>query len=141
MIGDDLRTRSRQFAIDVVALCIALGQSDVGRVVKSQLLRAATGTAANYRAACRSRSAREFASRLSVCVEEVDEAELWLDIIETTGLGPIETVQQLRSEATQLRAIFARSRTTVLENAARKKSGQSRKPRNAESGNRDVESA
>ena len=128
MIGDDLRARSRQFAIDVVALCIALGQSEVGRVVKSQLLRAATGTAANYRAACRSRSAREFAARLSVCVEEVDEAELWLDIIETNGLGLIDTVRRLRSEATQLRAIFARSRTTVLENAARKKKKpQSRK--------------
>ena len=127
--------------MDVVALCIALAQSEVGRVVKSQLLRAATGTAANYRAACRSRSGREFAARLSVCIEEVDEAELWLDIIETNGLGPTKTVQQLRSEATQLRAIFARSRTTVLENAALKKRGQSRKPRNAEPGNRDVEPA
>jgi len=136
MIGDDLRARSRQFAIDVVALCVSLGQSDVGRVIKSQLLRAATGTAANYRAACRSRSAREFAARLSVCVEEVDEAELWLDIIETSGLGPIDTVRQLRGEATQLRAIFARSRTTVLENAARKKNEQSTERRSAGPGNR-----
>ena len=125
--------------MDVVALCIALAQSEVGRVVKTQLLRAATGTAANYRAACRSRSAREFSARLSVCIEEVDEAELWLDIIETNGLGPLETVRQLRSEATQLRAIFARSRTTVLENAALKKRGQSGKPRNPNSGNPDVE--
>jgi four helix bundle protein len=127
--------------MDVVALCIALGQSEVGRVVKSQLLRAATGTAANYRAACRSRSSREFAARLSVCIEEVDEAELWLDIIETNSLGPARAVQQLRSEAAQLRAIFARSRTTVLENAALKKRGQSRKRRNAEPGSRDVEPA
>ena len=125
--------------MDVVALCTALGQSEVGRVVKSQLLRAATGTAANYRAACRSRSAREFAARLSVCIEEVDEAELWLDIIETNSLGPIDTVRQVRSEATQLRAIFARSRTTVLENAALKQRRQSRKPRNAKPGNPDAE--
>jgi four helix bundle protein len=140
MIGDDLRARSRKFAMDVVTLCIALAQSEVGRVAKSQLLRAATGTAASYRAACRSRSPREFAARLSVCIEEVDEAELWLDIIETNSLGPVEPVRQLRSEATQLRAIFARSRTTVLENAALN-SGQSRKPRNAEPRSRDVEPA
>jgi four helix bundle protein len=127
MIGDDLRARSRQFAVDVVALCIALARSEVGRILKSQLLRAATGTAANYRAACRSRSSREFAARLSVCIEEADEAELWLDIIETNGIGPIENVRQLRSEATQLRAIFARSRTTVLENAALKKLRELRK--------------
>ena len=127
MIGDDLRARSRQFAVDVVALCVALGQSDVGRILKSQLLRAATGTAANYRAACRSRSPREFAARLSVCVEEADESELWLDIIETNGVGPSERVQQLRGEATQLRAIFARSRTTVQENAALKKLRELRK--------------
>ena len=127
MIGDDLRARSRQFAVDVVVLCLALAQSDVGRTLKSQLMRAATGTAANYRAACRSRSPRAFAARLSVCIEEADEAELWLDIIETNAIGPTEKVQQLRSEATQLRAIFARSRTTVLENAALKKLRELRK--------------
>jgi len=108
MIGDDLRARSRQFAVDVVALCIALARSEVGRILKSQLLRAATGTAANYRAACRSRSSREFAARLSVCIEEADEAELWLDIIETNGIGPIErstTPQRSHSTSRHLRPI------------------------------------
>jgi four helix bundle protein len=126
MIGDDLRARSRQFAIDVVMLCIDLGDGEVPRISKPQLIRSATGTAANYRAACRCRSSREFASRLAVSTEEADEAELWLDIIETVGFGPRQTVKTLRSEAVQLRAIFSRSRSTALENAANQKARTAR---------------
>jgi four helix bundle protein len=121
MIGDDLRARSRQFAIDVVMLCIEIGDGDVPHVIKPQLLRSATGTAANYRAACRCRSSREFASRLAVSTEEADEAELWLDILDTVGLGPKPKVKRLRGEAVELRAIFSRSRSTALENAAKRR--------------------
>jgi hypothetical protein len=55
-----------------------------------------------------------------VATEEADEAELWLDIIETIGFGPTQSVERLRSEAVQLRAIFSRSRSTALENASKK---------------------
>ena len=86
MIADELRARTRQFALDVIVLCSQLGFGDLARVVRPQLLRAATGIAANYRAACRSRSHREFVSRLAVVVEECDEAELWLDVVEVMSL-------------------------------------------------------
>ena len=94
---------------------------DVGRMIAPQLLRAGTGTAANHRATSHSRSRREFIARLSVVVEEADESELWLDYLETLGMGPKDEVQRLRREATELRSIFSASRST----AARK-----RKPRN-----------
>ena len=75
-------------------------------------MRAGTGLAANYRAACRARSRVEFASRMAVVVEEADETEFWLDILQSKGRaiegrGPAGTAARLRAEALELRAIFA----------------------------------
>src|SRR5215467_8049140 len=78
----------------------------------SQLFRAGTGVAANYRAACRSRSKREFAARLAIVVEEADEAEYWLDILGT--LTTTSGVKEAKCEAAELRAIFAAARATTL---------------------------
>jgi four helix bundle protein len=74
MIGDELRARTRQFALDVIGLCLKLGRDDVGRLIAPQLLRSGTGVAANHRAAGQSRSRREFVSRLSVVIEESEGA-------------------------------------------------------------------
>ena len=113
MIADQLRVRTRQFALDVILFCGQLGFGDLARVVRPQLLRAATGIAANYRAACRSRSRKEFISRLGVVVEECDEAELWLDVVETTGLGNVHRISPLRKEAVELLAVMSASRRTA----------------------------
>jgi four helix bundle protein len=50
-----------------------------------QLIRSATSAAANYRAACRARSRREFAARLGVVIEETDETLFWLELLEELG--------------------------------------------------------
>lgn len=111
---EELKARTRQFALDVIDLCLKLGADDFARLVRSQLLRAGTGVAANYRGACRSRSGREFAARLAIVVEEADEAELWLDFVETRAYGPADEVAALRREAIEVRAIFATARATTL---------------------------
>jgi len=115
MIGDELKARARQFALDVIDLCLHLGTDDLARLVRPQLLRACTGLAANYRAAGRSRTRREFISKLGLVIEEADESELWLDVLETKKCGPLEAVSRLRREAYELRAIFAASRRTALD--------------------------
>jgi four helix bundle protein len=87
MVGDELRSRTRQFALDVIDLCLRLGMGDLAQLIRPQLLRSATGVAANHRAASRGRSRREFISRLKVVIEEADESELWLDILEAKRLA------------------------------------------------------
>ena len=123
---DDLRARSRAFALDVIRLCASLQGDDLVRVIRPQLLRSATGVAANYRATCRARSGREFASRLAVVVEEADEAEFWIDILLTERCGPAAQLQALGAEAVELRAIFSASRKTVLERLKRANPGDAK---------------
>ena len=120
MVGDELRSRTRQFAIDVIKLCLKLGTGDLARLVRPQLLRAGTGVAANNRAAARCRSRKDFIARLGVVVEEADESELWLDVLETLEHGPLDRVVALRAEAVELRAIFVASRQTAIRKSKAK---------------------
>ncbi len=121
MTQDDLKARTRQFAIAVIRLCLALGRDDLPKLVRPQVLRAGSGVAFNYRATCRARSDREFASRLGIVVEEADESELWLDVLLVFGAGDRAKVAALRREAIEIRAIMSASRSTVLRRLRAKK--------------------
>jgi len=121
MVGDELRSRTRQFAIDIIKLCLSLGVDDLARLVRPQLLRAGTGVAANNRAAARGRSRKDFIARIGIVIEEADESELWLDILETFKHAPLDRVISLRAEATELRAIFVASRLTAIRKGRKQK--------------------
>jgi len=69
---------------------------------REQLIRSATGTAANYRAACRSRSDAEFIARIGVALEEADESALWLEILAEGGITKSSEALRLLDEANQL---------------------------------------
>jgi len=119
MDAEQLKARTRQFALDIIDLCLSLGTDDIARLIRPQLLRSGTGVATGYRAACRGRSSREFASRMATVTEEADESELWLDILQVRRRGPDAIVSQLRRESIELRAIAAASRATTLKRLRR----------------------
>ena len=127
MNPNDLRERSRRFALDVVRLCLKLGADDLGQLVRPQLLRAGTGVATNHRAAGRARSNKEFASRIGIVVEEADESEFWLDALRELKYGPADQVTTLHQESVELRAIFSASRTTILRRIAKAKEARRQK--------------
>jgi four helix bundle protein len=108
-----LKVRSRAFAVNVVVACRGYPRTIEAYIVAKQLIRAATGVASNYRAACRARSRAEFVSRMSVVCEEADESQLWLDITVAARIAAIPTMQALLSEASELTAIFTASRDTA----------------------------
>jgi four helix bundle protein len=124
-----LKKRSKQFALDVFAFVPSLARTGTTRSIVEQLIRSATGTAANYRAACRSRSDIEFIARIGVALEEADESALWLEIITESGLSTAAEAFRLLDEADQLSAIFAQSRITSIEGMKRRK--ESREGREA----------
>jgi four helix bundle protein len=121
MDAAELKARTRQFALDVIDVCLTLGTDDFAQIARRQLLRAGTGVAANYRAACWSRSSREFASKLGTVVEEVDESELWLDFLLVKEYGVPEVVRRLQQEAIEFRAILSKSRATTLRKMRERK--------------------
>ena len=76
-----LRDRTKQFALDVISVVKGLPRNLAIDAIARQLIRAGTSVAANHRAAGRARSHREFVAKLGIVVEEVDEAELWLEAL------------------------------------------------------------
>jgi four helix bundle protein len=110
---EQLRDRTKAFAIRIVRLFRALPSSRDAQVMGTQLLRSGTSVAANYRAACRSRSGAEFISRLGVVVEEADETLFWLELLDETGIVAQVRLRDLLTEADELTAIFSAARRTT----------------------------
>lgn len=83
--AEELKKRTKQFAVRIVRLYRALRKTEEGRIVGRQLLRSGTSIAANYRAVCRSRSRPEFIAKIGIVVEEADETVFWLELLVETG--------------------------------------------------------
>ena len=78
MTPEELKSRTKVFALRVIRVFKAMPRNEEARILSKQMLRSGTSVAANYRAVCRSRSKAEFLARLGVAVEEIDETVLWL---------------------------------------------------------------
>ena len=113
MTEDDLKRRTKQFALRILKLVAALPKTIAGRTIGGQLARSGTSVAANYRAACRARSKAEFISRLGVVEEEADESALWLELIIEGELMKKELVEALWTEADEIVAIMTSSRKSA----------------------------
>ena len=68
-----LETRTREFAVQVVRLSANLSDSSEGRVIRTQLTKAATSIGANYREANRARSKADFRNKMRICEGECSE--------------------------------------------------------------------
>jgi four helix bundle protein len=113
MTEQELKIRTKQFALRVMKLVDALPNNIKGRVLANQLMRSSTSVAANYRAVCRARSTADFISKLGVVEEEADESALWLELITEGGVLPPGKTKKLWQEADQLVAIMVASRKSA----------------------------
>ena len=105
--------RTKQFALAVVALVEDLPAGRTADVVGKQLLRAATSVGANYRAACRARSRREFVAKMGIVEEEADEAQFWLDLLIARGATEVGGAVALRGKASEIVALTVASIRTA----------------------------
>jgi four helix bundle protein len=113
MTPDELKLRTKRFALAIIRLVGSLPRTEAARVIGGQVLRSGTSVGANYRAACRARSRAEFTSKLGVTEEEADETLYWLELLGEPGLIKGERIRQLMAEANELVAIFTASRKTA----------------------------
>ena len=120
--AQELKERTKQFAIRVVRLFRSLPKTEEARITGNQALRSGTSVAANYRAVCRARSKAEFVAKIGVVVEEADETVFWLELLAETGIVAQARMDGLLAEANELLAIFAASqRTSKKQNDPMKK--------------------
>lgn len=113
MDADELRGRTKEFAVRVIRMVQKLPRGNPGDVLVRQLVRSATSIGANYRAACRARSRAEFAAKMQIVQEEADEAQYWLELLQSLNDNPSVELSSLRIESTELSAIFTASIATI----------------------------
>ena len=113
MDAEELKQRTKLFALRVMKLVEALPKNTQGRAIGGQLIRAGSSVGANYRAACRGRTRAEFIAKLGVVEEEADESAFWLELIIEGSLLKARLVEPLLHEANELTRIMASSRTTA----------------------------
>jgi four helix bundle protein len=111
--AEQLKERTKQFAIRIVKLFRSLPRTEEARVIGNQVLRSGTSVAANYRAVCRARSKAEFIAKMGVVVEEADETVFWLELLVDSGIVQQSLMDGLLAEANELLAIFAASQRTA----------------------------
>ena len=126
MTPNELRGRITGWAVDVGRMVSPLFRSNETAHRAGQLKRAADSTAANYRAACIARSHKEFLAKLSIALEEADEAVGWLEMSHREGVLRGDAVVRALDEGRQLTRILAKSRETAQarENVSRKSKGR-----------------
>jgi four helix bundle protein len=113
MTPDELRARTKSFALRVVTLYRSLPRSADAQVIGKQLWRCGTSVAANYRASCRARSRAEFAARIGIVVEEADESGFWLEMLAEAEIVRMALLKELLRESKELPAIFTATQHAV----------------------------
>ena len=113
MNREELIKRTKEFAHRCVKLAMALPETALGKHLRGQVIRCSTSVAANYRATCLSQSKPSFTAKLSIVLEEADEAAFWLEFIIDEKLLKENIVKPLFQEAKELTKIFASSRMTA----------------------------
>ena len=114
--GADMVERTRSFALRVFKLCSSLPNTPESRHMRDQLFRCATSVAANYRAALRAKSDRDYLNKLKICEEESDESDFWMDLLVSCELVKLHKVEPLMKEANELTAIITTSIVTKRQN-------------------------
>jgi four helix bundle protein len=85
-------------------------------VIGRQLLRSGTSVAANYRAACRAKSKKDFVAKLGIVEEEFDETLFWMELLVESGAISQARLTELMGEAGEILRIVVASAKTARSN-------------------------
>ena len=120
-MSEELKKRTKKFALDVIGLCAGLPQVLETRHAIGQVIRSSSSVAANSRSACRGKSKADFISKLGTVEEEADESGFWLEMLRDIAalrqlkidIRTSQELTRLLDEANQLVAITVASRKTA----------------------------
>jgi len=118
MDRDELRERTKRFALRIIKLAAALPRNREGDVLGRQILKSGTSVGANYCEALRASSRKQFVSMTEIALREADETLYWLDLLAESEMMSAVRLADLRDECNQLIAILAATVKTSKENAS-----------------------
>ncbi len=110
---DNLKKRTQNFAYNCWLMCSEFPKSREFDAWVRQLIRSSSSVGANYRAACRAKSNKDFINKLKIVEEEVDESMYWLELFERIQPNSKHPINELWKEGNELLAITVASIKTA----------------------------
>jgi four helix bundle protein len=106
MNAEEMKLRTKKFAIAVGYLVIELDKNDLNRNYSNQLIRCSSSVAANYRAARRAKSNADFVNKLKIVEEELDEAYSFWNYYMSFNQSKREKIKVIHAEGEELLKII-----------------------------------
>ena len=104
---DQLRNKTKQFAIGILKLCGPLPKTPETLAVQTPLVKAATTLAANCRALARAWSEDDFHRNRNLASGDADDCVFWLELLAAAGTDQDQPIQALLEESSEIVALLS----------------------------------
>jgi uroporphyrinogen-III synthase len=104
---DQLRTKTKQFAIGILKLFGPLPKTPENSAIQTPLVKAATTLAANCRALARAWSEDDFHRNRNLASGDADDCVFWLELLAAAGTDQDQPIQALLEEAAEIVALLS----------------------------------
>lgn len=108
-----LRTKSKEFAKDIVFLCRGLKANKVEFALINQLLRSGTSVGANIHEAQYAQGKKDFISKMEIALKECNESDYWVELLFETNSISENDFQRFRNQIIEIRRMLVSSVTTL----------------------------
>jgi four helix bundle protein len=116
MKENDLKVRTKVYALRIIKLYTALPGTVEAQVLGKQILRSGTSVGAHYREGCRAKSDADFINKIEGGLQELEETLYWLELLAESQIFTEERIEPLHEETEELIAMFV----TMVRNVKNK---------------------
>lgn len=113
MDAEEMKMRTKQFAINVGKFVLSLDKNEINRNYSNQIIRSSSSVAANYRAVRRAKSRADFINKLKIVEEELDESLFFLELLLEFNTDKNEAIQKIYNEGEVLLKIIVATINTT----------------------------
>ena len=108
-----LRTKSKEFAKQVIFICRKMKSNHAENVLVNQLLRSGTSVGANIHEAQYAQGTKDFISKFEISLKECNESDYWIELLYETNSLPKEDFENLKKYIIEIRRMLVSSVTTL----------------------------
>ena len=116
--------RCKNLAIHICRFLKKMPYDISTKEINRQMVRSGTSIAANFRAAGRARSVREYHAKICIVVEECDETLFWIELLESITGDNIPDLSAIKNETVELLKVFSTTKRKIREKLTASKNQQ-----------------
>lgn len=113
MDKNELMTRTKAFALDVIEIVESMPVNSANNVIGYQVIKSSTSVGANYREALRAESKADFIHKIGIVEKEAGESEWRLELLRERQHANTSKVDDTLSECRELLKIFCATGRTA----------------------------